>query len=217
MKILNLYAGIGGNRKEWKGDKHEITAVEWDEEKAEVYRDYFPGDKVVVNDAHQFLKDNYKDFDFIWSSPPCPSHSKIRNEASVGSGQNKPVFPDMNLYEEIIFLQRVSRTSGLHSFDGSYVVENVVSDYKPLVKPQKTQRHFFWANFTVPSIEVESENIDTGTLIELQNHHGFDLSDYDIGHKKKVKMLRNCVHSRIGKAVLQACNTKQHKLGEVRQ
>lgn len=29
MKILNLYCGIGGNRKLW-GDEHEITAVEWD-------------------------------------------------------------------------------------------------------------------------------------------------------------------------------------------
>lgn len=27
MKILNLYAGIGGNRKLWPDD-HEITAVE---------------------------------------------------------------------------------------------------------------------------------------------------------------------------------------------
>jgi DNA (cytosine-5)-methyltransferase 1 len=27
MRILNLYAGIGGNRKLW-GDDHEITAVE---------------------------------------------------------------------------------------------------------------------------------------------------------------------------------------------
>lgn len=27
MKILNLYAGIGGNRKLW-GDDHEVTVVE---------------------------------------------------------------------------------------------------------------------------------------------------------------------------------------------
>ena len=27
MKILNLYSGIGGNRKLW-GDEHEVTAVE---------------------------------------------------------------------------------------------------------------------------------------------------------------------------------------------
>ena len=35
-KILNLYAGIGGNRKLW-GDEHEITAVEYDEATADVY------------------------------------------------------------------------------------------------------------------------------------------------------------------------------------
>lgn len=35
MKILNLYAGIGGNRKKW-GDDHEITAVELDEEIAAI-------------------------------------------------------------------------------------------------------------------------------------------------------------------------------------
>ena len=27
MRILNLYAGIGGNRKLW-GEEHEVTAVE---------------------------------------------------------------------------------------------------------------------------------------------------------------------------------------------
>jgi DNA (cytosine-5)-methyltransferase 1 len=27
MKILNLYAGIGGNRKLW-GDEYEVTAIE---------------------------------------------------------------------------------------------------------------------------------------------------------------------------------------------
>ena len=30
MKILNLYAGIGGNRKLW-GEEHEVTAIEYDE------------------------------------------------------------------------------------------------------------------------------------------------------------------------------------------
>ena len=36
MKILNLYCGIGGNRKLWSGD-HEITAVEIDENIAPDY------------------------------------------------------------------------------------------------------------------------------------------------------------------------------------
>lgn len=39
MKILNLYAGIGGNRKFW-GDEHEITAVEAVPEIAEIYQDF---------------------------------------------------------------------------------------------------------------------------------------------------------------------------------
>ena len=58
MKILNLYAGIGGNRKLW-GDDHEITAVEWKENIANIYRDFFPKDRVVVANAHGYLLENY--------------------------------------------------------------------------------------------------------------------------------------------------------------
>ncbi|GAF94116.1 unnamed protein product, partial [marine sediment metagenome] len=88
MKILNLYAGIGGNRKLWtpNGDEHEITAVEHDPKIAEIYQDFFPNDKVVVGDAHQYLLEHYKEFDFIWSSPPCPTHSDIRR-CGVHAGQ----------------------------------------------------------------------------------------------------------------------------------
>ena len=74
MKILNLYAGVGGNRKLWGGE-HDITAVELDAQIAEVYADLYPNDTVIVGDAHEYLLENYMDFDFIWSSPPCPSHS----------------------------------------------------------------------------------------------------------------------------------------------
>lgn len=69
MKILNLYAGIGGNRKLW-GDEHEITAVEYKPEIAKIYQDFFPNDKMVVGDAHQYLLGHFNEFDFIWSSPP---------------------------------------------------------------------------------------------------------------------------------------------------
>jgi DNA (cytosine-5)-methyltransferase 1 len=64
MKILNLYAGIGGNRKLWEG--HEITAVEINPKIAEVYKTLFPEDEVVVGDAHQYLLDHFREFDFIW-------------------------------------------------------------------------------------------------------------------------------------------------------
>ena len=77
MKILNLYSGIGGNRKLW-GDEHDITAVENNSKIAKIYQDFFPKDELVITDAHQYLLEHFKEFDFIWSSPPCPTHSKIR-------------------------------------------------------------------------------------------------------------------------------------------
>lgn len=76
MKILILYAGIGGNRKLW-GNEHEITAVEIDPDIAKIYKDFFPDVNVIVADAHEFLLKHFKEYDFIWSSPPCPSHSRV--------------------------------------------------------------------------------------------------------------------------------------------
>ena len=77
MKILNLYAGLGGNRKLW-GDEHQITAVEYDPDIAAIYKNLYPMDNVIVEDAHQYLLENYDKYDFIWSSPPCQSHSSFR-------------------------------------------------------------------------------------------------------------------------------------------
>ena len=77
MKILNLYAGIGGNRKLW-GDEHEITAVEINPKIAECYKKLFPNDNVIVGDAHEYLRQHFREFDFIWASPPCPTHSVLQ-------------------------------------------------------------------------------------------------------------------------------------------
>ena len=57
LKILNLYSGIGGNRKLW-GNEHDITAVEIVPEIAAIYKDLFPNDTVVVDDAHAFLSES---------------------------------------------------------------------------------------------------------------------------------------------------------------
>lgn len=198
MKILNLYAGIGGNRKLW-GDDHEITAIENKPEIAKIYQDFFPKDKVIVTDAHQYLLEHFKEFDFIWSSLPCPSHSRIRNEASVGSGQNKPLYPDMKLYEEIIFLQHMAKLKG-SGFNGKYVVENVVSYYKPLIEPQTIQRHYFWTNFFVHQIKIKSDNINKGKMKEFENRLGFDLKDKKVD---KRLVLRNCVAPELGLHIFQ--------------
>ena len=126
MRILNLYSGLGGNRKHWGGD---ITAVEIDSKIAAVYADQFPNDNLVIGDAHQYLLSHYTEFDFIWSSPPCQSHSRM-----IRSGNNrKPRYPDLQLYEEILFLQ--------YNFRGHWVVENVVPYYSPLIAATKNGRH----------------------------------------------------------------------------
>lgn len=210
LKILNLYAGIGGNRKLWTGNI-EVTAVEINPEIAKIYKHFFPNDKIIVDDAHQYLLDHYKEYDFIWSSPPCPTHSKI-NFSSGGRWNIK--YPDMKLYQEIILLQSW--------FKGLWVVENVISYYEPLIKPQQSGRHYFWANF---KIDNKDYGVQIGTLIhgtrkriireaqvpELQALHGFDLKNIKIKNKRQI--LRNCVLPKLGLYVFNcAFNEKQEVL-----
>jgi DNA (cytosine-5)-methyltransferase 1 len=141
MKILNLYACLGGNRYKW-GDEHEITAVELDKDLANLYQERFPNDKVIIGDAHKFLLQNYKYYDFIWTSPPCPTHSRARYWA-IGANGKSPIYPDMKLYEEILLLD--------YHFKGKYVVENVIPYYQPMLNPKKRGRHLYWTNFNLPS------------------------------------------------------------------
>src|SRR5690606_25465580 len=104
-KILNLYACLGGNRAKWDevADNLEITAIELDPELARLYQERFPNDIVIIADAHQYLLDHYKEYDFIWTSPPCPTHSRMR-KTNTGEGErkSKATYPDMKLYEEIL-------------------------------------------------------------------------------------------------------------------
>jgi DNA (cytosine-5)-methyltransferase 1 len=204
MKILNLYAGIGGNRKLW-GDTHDITAVEIVPEIAKIYQDFFPQDKVIVADAHQYLLEHFKEFDFIWSSPPCPSHSRLRKVVSMSAG-SKAIYPDMKLYEEILLLQGY--------FGGKFVVENVKSWYKPLIEPQELQRHYFWTNFTITPKSFHKDGIETtgrfnpganteSVVRRLEENHQFNLSECGVSNSKKRTMLRNCVSPEVGLHIFQ--------------
>lgn len=197
MKILNLYAGIGGNRKLWS-DEHEVTAVERDPEIASVYAKYFPGDELVVGDAHSFLLENYGDYDFVWSSPPCPTHSNARM-MRVFTGQSEPLYPDMTLYQEIIFLER------FHKKGGGYCVENVKPYYKPLIPAYERDRHLFWANFYIPEMEKAEPKHALNTT-EQQDLLGFNLDGFDLD---KRKVLRNCVMPEVGKHILDAFQRQQ--------
>lgn len=199
MKILNLYACLGGNRYKWdEVCDIEVTAVELDPELARLYQERFPNDKVIVADAHQYLLDHYKEFDFIWSSPPCPTHSRMR-KTNTGTGQrkSKATYPDMKLYQEIIFLE--------HFFKGKYVVENVIPYYTPLILAQERGRHFYWCNYSLPNTlsERKANNFIKCNSKDLEAFHKIDISTYK-GKQRKDKIARNLVDYEAGKSILQA-------------
>ena len=198
MKILNLYAGIGGNRKLWDNE-HDITAVELRPEIAAIYHDLYPNDTVIVGDAHQYLQEHYSEFDFIWTSPPCQTHSCLRGITCVVKGQNKPVYFDTKLWQEIIFLKTYCKVP--------FVVENVRPYYKPLIAPDfKIQRHLFWSNRFILSTNFEKDNIDQGTISVWEQNLGFDLSRYKFSLKnglKKAQVLKNCVQPELGLYIFQ--------------
>jgi len=197
MKILNLYAGLGGNRKNWSND-YSITAVEYSSEIAQVYKAQNPQDNVKVEDAHQYLLSHYAEFDFIWSSPPCQSHSRM-----IRSGQNRKArYPDLRLYEEILFLK--------HNFKGLWLVENVIPYYKPLVEPSaKIGRHLFWSNFEIKADDVKRPadfiNLDNAKGAEkLKEWLGiqYEGNIYYDGNHCPAQVLRNAVHPDLGLQIL---------------
>jgi len=196
MKILNLYACLGGNRYKWdEVTDVDVTAVEYDPEAAKLYKERFPNDKVVVADAHQYLLDHYKEFDFIWSSPPCPTHSRLNISQK---NKLKMRYPQMELYQEIIFLDNF--------FNGKYVVENVIPYYEPLIPAQKRGRHLYWTNFKLPTNISERKNPD---FTRLKNHikvmsefHDYDFTKYK-GKQPRNKMANNLVDYEAGRTILE--------------
>ena len=198
MKILNLYACLGGNRYKWDEVADvDVTAVELDPELARLYQERFPNDKVIVADAHQYLLEHYQEFDFIWSSPPCPTHSRARYWGFGANGKN-PTYPDMKLYQEIIFLQ--------HHCKGKYVVENVIPYYEPMFNPLERDRHLYWTNFKLPnklSNKTNSGNLNQKSVLkDLCDFHDYDFRKYK-GKQRMLKIARNLVDYEAGKTILE--------------
>ena len=182
IKILNLYACLGGNRLLW--DNCIVTAVELDRDFVELYKKRFPNDTVIIGDAHKYLLNNYKNFDFIWSSPPCTSHSIARYARSKNV---KPLYPDLKLYEEIIFLKSY--------FNGLYCVENVIPYYDPLIKGNKRGRHIYWTNFYLPNILSTRKTVNMKAKNEFKkliDFHNYDFNLYK-GNKHKQSIARSLV------------------------
>jgi len=200
-KVLNLYAGIGGNRKLW--DDVDVTAIEWNSDRANAYRDYFPDDTVIETDAHDYLLNNFRDYDFIWSSPPCPTHSTVRKLEAGENGKNDPVYPDMDLYQQVLLLKGY--------FDGDWVVENVNPWYEPLIDAQKVHRHLFWSNFHIPDIELPSDSIrwEGDNKEKFRNKTGFDLRPFEFENTRKDQTRNNTMNPELGKHVFEAATKNQ--------
>lgn len=196
MKVLNLYAGIGGNRKLWRKE-HEVTAIEYNPKIAALYSNLYPNDNVICADAHEYLLQHLNEFDIIWSSPPCQSHSKMNKFTR----HKKLRYPDMRLYEEIIMLQ--------HNFKRAWVVENVVPYYGSLFNPTKIGRHLFWSNKKINTFTTIEQPKNFTKLTNLAGKKvmmdwldiHFNENIYYDGNHCPVQILRNAVHPLIGEHV----------------
>ena len=170
MKILNLFAGIGGNRSLW-GDEHEIWAIEHNELIGEIYAKSFPNDLTIIADAYEFLENSYLDYDFIWASPPCQSHTRLLN-VNIAKGC-RGVLPDLRMYGIILFLNQF--------FKGCYAVENVKPYYKPLIKPSaEVGRHYIWSNFPIENKYVKSRFCKEGTK-NIKTQEERNMTDPGVG------------------------------------
>ena len=193
MKILNLFCGIGGNRTLW-GNEHEITAIDNDQQVAMIYLKRFPKDVVIVGDAYQYLEQHYSEFDFIWASPPCPTHSRLMFL------QVKKKLPDMRLYSIIMFLK--------HHYYGKWIVENVKSYYSPLVKPTAiVDRHYIWANFKINTKRhfLDRKSFDYLSIEDFKKMH--QVNEEGVTRK----MLRNMNLPEVGKYILDSIHEKNLK------
>lgn len=195
-KILNAYAGVGGNARDW-GD-HEVTAIELNPKIAAVYQRLNPTHTVIITDAHEYIRAHHAEFDIIWSSPKCQTHTKM----CLFTRHKNRKYPDMELYEEILFLK--------HYFKGQWIVENVVPFYEPLIKPSnQVGRHCFWGNFDFDVEDVKRP----ANFINMANLAGkkalmewlgiyYEENIYYEGNHCPAQVLRNCVHPKIGKQIL---------------
>ena len=197
LKVLNLFAGLGGNRKLWKNV--EVTAIEINRSIAKKYKEYFPGDNIIVADAHEYLLEHFKEFDFIWSSPPCQSHSHLKRLIMQSNRYKRKKYEyfDMKLWQEIILLKHFAPKNL------KWIIENVKTYYKPLIPPNAiVGRHYFWSNFYIKSTNFKSQKPIIDRINAKDEVFGFKLKKGEIKGMRRKQALANLVNPKIGKYVL---------------
>ncbi len=147
QKALFLFAGLGGYAYPfYESNNYDITFIEYLPELCVPLQNKYPNTKVICEDAIKYLERNYKDFDFIFASPPCVANSRINLLFSEKRNQYKRL-PSLLPLEIKIFLDT--------NFSGKYIIENTIpyyTVYKEIYKDYSiVGRHLILANFTIPT------------------------------------------------------------------
>ena len=104
-------------------------------------------------------------------------------------------YPDMTLYQEIIWLQTF--------FKGKWVIENVKPYYKPLIQPTFVMdRHCYWSSDFVLVQEYKRGSFTDirDDINAMEKAYGYDLSKYRRSTDIR-KCLRNAVNPLDGKFI----------------
>jgi len=204
MKILDLFAGIGGTAKgihkalEDNNIKdYEYIAIEINSIIAKTHKENNPKSTVIVGDAFDFLNGKIEEYNFIWASPPCHTHSRV-------NWLMKRYDPDPSLWQIIQFLKENAK---------AFVVENVIPYYKPPIPITFTiDRHAFWSSFPIAHFKTKerAKNLRWMKYGDFQKYH--ELDPPKEGYDKR-KSLRNVVNPVISYNIFsQFLNPKQKKL-----
>ena len=152
IKVLNAFAGLGGNTELWDRKKYDVIHIENNINRYDFLADKFPDDVVIDRDAYEYIERYFMAYDIIWASPPCQTHSSVRwlNESKPGF---KYKIPDMRLYGLIHFLKRAAKNQ-------IWIVENVEPYYQPLIETKaRVGRHIVWSNRYISDKKYPSDNI----------------------------------------------------------
>jgi len=198
VRVLDLYAGLGGTDKgirkvaAEKNIKLDYYAIEIDPAVCQAHKKNHLESNVICADVKDWL-DKVTDFDFVWASPPCQTHS-INNYSNKAIGyKTKPV--DWSLWHVIDILQRAETIP--------FVVENVKIWYnEPFKHNFKLDRHYFWTNLQLVPFDYHKKPAKEWCHISVKDWQEYhQLEPATTGDKRQ--QLRNCVHWSIAAGIFE--------------